>query len=216
MSYFVYKSCNNMFDRFASDLMLSLDDFRTLPASDQRQLLDVNGQMMSRVKSSLSMKLQEEDVCLSKGIECIVKSSKYSFLDEINERLASLDLEAKKPSLEYSQFFSSPWAASYEDEQKHFDLMCKMSAWPRESPTSQPDNLLLTLLNLIIAFTPDYVQLRRRDVVERNQLKYVILLQKYLKFKYGAASNAKFAQGLMMTSYAREVDLIQKRRLPVY
>lgn len=39
------------------------------------------------------------------------------------------------------QFFSSPWAPSYDDERRHFDLLRKIKAWPRDSDKTPLDGI---------------------------------------------------------------------------
>ena len=70
-------------------------------------------------------------------------------------------------------------------------------------------------MKLIIAFSTETCSLERADIVEAAQLRYVGLLQKYLGHKYGKEANQRLANGLMITSYARQVYDIQKKRLPV-
>jgi hypothetical protein len=43
----------------------------------------------------------------------------------------------------------------------------------------------MMLMGLIIAFTPDFLDLSSRAACERTQLKYVNLLYKYLTMRYG-------------------------------
>ena len=43
------------------------------------------------------------------------------------------------------QFYSSPWAASYDDEIRHFNIMRKMKSWPRDSDANPIDGVQVIL-----------------------------------------------------------------------
>ena len=70
-------------------------------------------------------------------------------------------------------------------------------------------------MKFIIGFTSDFARLERPDLVEAAQMKYTYLLQRYLKYKYGAEANARFSAGIMMASLAREATEIERTRLPI-
>ena len=70
----------------------------------------------------------------------------------------------------------------------------------------------MSLIKVILAFNTDFVTLERPDVVSKIQVKYALLLQKYLRFKYGSDANRRFGEGLMMASYAREANEIHSRK----
>ena len=133
-------------------------------------------------------------------------------MQEITDKLEEMNISNRKPLFAYHQFFATPWAANYEDERRHFHLMQMMKAWPRDTIDSPVDEIQVTLMKVILAFSPDFIELERPDLVESVQLRYTMLLQKYLKFKYGADANRRFAKGLMMASYAREAHEIHERK----
>jgi len=88
-----------------------------------------------------------------------------------DEAMRSNEERRKKPIFKYSQFYSSPWAATLEDERIHYDLMQKMREWPRDEPGKPVDEIQMTLMKLIIGFTPDFVEFERKDLVQEAQLK---------------------------------------------
>jgi hypothetical protein len=85
----------------------------------------------------------------------------------------------------------------------------------------QFDCSLALLLTLILLFNPDFNPLLTRSVVEPIQLKYVILLQRYLRwdkvrlelftfslFRYKMCpemANKKFLEAMLLLSYTREL-----------
>ena len=76
--------------------------------------------------------------------------------------------------------------------------------------SSPEDNFQSLLLMLVIAFTPDFLDLENRADCEKAQMRHVQLLHRYLRGKLGRdRARQKLAQGLMVTSYAREAAEIQ-------
>lgn len=156
--------------------------------------------------------------CFSKTIDVFTKSGEFPFMEELNSKLTEMNLEGRKPEFKYDQLYPSPWAKTLEDEDRFYKLMLQMKSVPREDGQTPVDPVHFILMKLIIAFCPDFIQLERRDLVERMQLKYVGFLQKYLSRKYKdrpAEAARRLARSLMVTSWARESDEIMERRLPV-
>ncbi len=120
---------------------------------------------MNSFKSAVVMQ-EGLNSCLENGIDSMTKSGQYPFLQDIADKVENL-----KPQLTYSQFYSSPWAATYDDERTHLELTRKMSEWPRDSPKGPIDDVLATLMKLIMAFSTDFVQLERPDIVSKTQLR---------------------------------------------
>ena len=69
------------------------------------------------------------------------------------------------------QFFSSPWAATLEEETRHRYLTQKMASYPREEASQPVDEIQMMLLNMIIAFNTDNVPLEDPKLIQQFQLK---------------------------------------------
>jgi len=85
-------------------------------------------------------------------------------------------------SLVLDQVYVSPWAYTLEDEERHKNLIKRMKSWaklPPNSPTSHDPNLA-SLMRFIIAFSPDLVELQRRDICEKILHSYCTMLYRYL------------------------------------
>lgn len=108
----------------------------------------------------------------------------------------------------------SPWAATYEDEARHFEITQKMRDWPRDTVNSELDEVMVNLVKLMIGFNADFLTLERRDIVEGAQLRYTQMLQRYLKHKFGEGANKKFSKALEVVAMAREASEIVDRKLP--
>ena len=76
------------------------------------------------------------------------------------------------------------------------------------------DDVQSTLMRLVIASSPDFIELERPDLVAKAQLKYATLLQSYLKSKYGLdEARRRFGAGLMIIAHAREANEVIEKRL---
>ena len=51
-------------------------------------------------------------------------------------------------------------------------------------------------------------------MIESIQLKYITLLQRYLKEKYPRQAHSKLAGGLMLLQHAKELYKMHSQRLP--
>ncbi len=73
----------------------------------------------------------------------------------------------------------------------------------------------LFLLANIIMLSTDNVTVQDYAKVTEVQGKYMMMLHRYLKYKYKEKYNTHFAKGLMIASLAREAKEIRGHRLPV-
>ncbi len=109
---------------------------RSLPPNDRRRLLDKNGDLLYQFKAAYTY---SEDTVYTRTIDAISRSGEFPALEDIKQKVAGE--EVRSPRLEYGQvrapapslaseifksiffaflqLYSSPWAASYEDEEKH-------------------------------------------------------------------------------------------------
>lgn len=216
VTYDFFRLFNQMCSKKINEMYLRLDETKQLSFNDRKTLQEKNGSMMHKFNCSVTF--EEPENCFSKTIDVFTKSGEFPFMEELNSKLTEMNLEGRKPEFKYDQLYPSPWAKTLEDEDRFYKLMLQMKSVPREDGQTPVDPVHFILMKLIIAFCPDFIQLERRDLVERMQLKYVGFLQKYLSRKYKdrpAEAARRLARSLMVTSWARESDEIMERRLPV-
>ena len=160
--------------------------------------------------------VDEEDFGFALTLENITKSGQHPAFEPVRKYLLQRGI-THKPKITYSQLYVSPWQASFEDEVRHKELIYKMKKWVKPKRESIPDKVLAALGKCVLAFNTDFIDLQKRDFVEGLQMRCLGLLRNYLKMKYNGRpeASARFAEGLRMISYAREVVEIQKRRLPL-
>ena len=64
---------------------------------------------------------------------------------------------------------------------------------------------MIGLLTFILLFNADFYALQNRDRVEKIQLKYIMILQRYLRSRLSPeAANNKFLEAMMLISHTRE------------
>ena len=110
---------------------------------------------------------------------------------------------------EHKHLFTSPWCQSKEAEEQHLGLMSQISSW-----VDPEDRIQLILLTLILAFNPDFLQLENRVQVEETQLRFVLLLQMYLRSTLSSqAATNRLAKALMLPAITRQIYDITKKRI---
>ena len=215
--YFGEKISRNFVDSFVSVCSIYVElifccaeELSALSNKDKKLLLDKNGPLVNRFKSA--MFLDDDESCLCKGLESARISGNFPELEEINTKLRTLGMEGKtKPVIKHDQFFPT---STYEDAVKQKELTAKMKDWARQYPGGPIDDVQSTLMRLVIASSPDFIELERPDLVAKAQLKYATLLQSYLKSKYGLdEARRRFGAGLMIIAHAREANEVIEKRL---
>ena len=192
-----YKSFISVCSIYVELIFCCAEELSALPEGDKKILFEKNGPLVNRFKSSSF--LDDEDSCLCKGLECARREGNYPELEEINEKLKVLGLEGKaKPIIKHEQFFPTN---SKEEDVRQKALTKKMKDWSREYPGGPIDGVQSTLMRLVLASCPDFLELERPDLVSKAQLKYVTLLQNYLKSKYGVnEARRRFGNGIILTA----------------
>jgi hypothetical protein len=95
-------------------------------------------------------------------------------VDILDNKLKEANIENSNFRLFYSSLFPSP-PPKYHDQ--FTDLLTDISGWP----TDETEYLLMSL---ILLFSPHSLPAAEFDLVERFQLEYFTLLQKYLDKKH--------------------------------
>merc|ERR1711874_421402 len=81
----------------------------------------------------------------------------------------------------YEEVFPSQWAKNSQVETRHKQIMQRIQNWPYDQ-NNEFDQKMLLLVVLMLLFNTDFENLQKRDSVEKVQLKYSLLLQRYLRF----------------------------------
>jgi len=111
----------------------------------------------------------------------------------------------------YRDVFPSGWTRDTDTEARHEHIMTRIQSWPFDEQ-NQFDQTMLLLICLVLLFSADPDTLQHRAQVERVQLQYSTLLQRYLKSKMSrAAANKKFLEAIMLISYTKELWEINEK-----
>ena len=190
--------------------LLLLPEFQCLHPGDQRTILEQNLPLIHRFRQAL---------CLNSSLSWPSMVQLLIGEEKLREEALNLptDLsgkEVEREGFQYSSLISGPgglWAqsASSESERKTRGLMEEISAW-----VDIKDHIQLTLLVLILAFNHDFLDLKGRSLVEKIQLKFVLVLQTHLRSVHTSSLAAsKLTKAVMLPAVTRELVHLTKKRM---
>jgi len=81
-------------------------------------------------------------------------------------------------NFKYEQFYPKNWLGDDEAESRHERMLRRIASWPRRSNSSPIDAKQFILLELIAAFSTDFVRLDKNKEVEDARVKFASLLQR--------------------------------------
>ena len=200
-----------------------LSEIQELSGTVARVLFDENVPIMKQFKCSVVMEGEFYPLTWLSQKYGLSSSSSSSSSSSVQNR----------PVVYYHQIYVSPWAETLEDEELHQSLVQKMWRWPRmlnvedeaartkssngelEEEDDEQDPVMVLLMQIIMFFNPLDILPDRglskedREKINQIQLKFSLLLHRYLRYRYGSKDsnipNKKLGQGFMNLSYAREV-----------
>ena len=123
---------------------------------------------------------------------------------------ASMNNSLQIHPMSYDQAYSLSWEADETFKKHHMELTNKINAWPRKQKDGACDDMMITLMNMIILFSTDGLQLKNSKAVEQIQMKYFYMLHKYLKIKHISYAS-KFCQAMEIISMSRELREIKDK-----
>lgn len=124
----------------------------------------------------------------------------------LEEKLGKLNINQARVRLpEYKDVYYNNWAGDPKIEARHRMINKKIQAWPRNEKNEMDPNMVL-LMTVILLFNPETTNIVEREKVESLQLKYILLLQRYLKSKMQPRfANTKFLEGMLLISFSKEM-----------
>jgi len=165
---------------------------------------------------------QEDNVCPcdQQGIigVCAVSAKVHSLLED-SSLMASLDmssvlsrLDLSKTSADtrrpaYDNLYPHNWVGDQQNERRHREAFIKLTSWPAYSVGYQKnkfDYLLVSLMTVILAFNADFYTLLERDKLEKIQMNYIKVLNRYLRSRLPEeTANSKFLEAMMLIAHTR-------------
>jgi len=145
-----------------------------------------------------------------------IESGPCPMTQQVNQALANADMESNMDLAELMRKLNlvqdkvtatfPTFKEIYPDqEERHRLIMERIQAWP----TDQKGNFdihLCEMMTVILLFHADYNPLVNRKVMEEIQMKYILLMQRYLRSKMPmAAANKKFLEGMLLLSFLQEL-----------
>ena len=242
---FPYEVASTFFtvcNEFTAHATCSVEEVKSLSGQDLHQLLKHNSQMVQVFKKASF--LNEEKFGLNQALSNCIQNGTLGIKKELDQcqlqlranfekglqdgtvvdvdggveilmkKLQNLEL---KPVVKYEQLHVSPWTPSYNDEERHRQIIWKIKDWLYlDKDLNKPDDALVALGLVIITLNSTFVPLQRKDIVESAQLKYLTILKNYLKYKIKDHHKAvaKYSDFMGVIAMAMEAGEIQKKRLP--
>ena len=148
-------------------------------------------------------------------------------VESLLQEMGKLNLEDKKSAWAYDMIYFSPWAPCADIEERHLKLTRRICMWPRmkKGGENKIDRSQLALLTMILLLSKDGIDLEctfenmvHLRAAEENQIKFVMMLHRYLKDKYPNDEelvNTSLANGLMIVSQAKELHAMHSLMLPI-
>eukprot|EP00095_Tigriopus_kingsejongensis_P010297 snap_masked-scaffold148_size310697-processed-gene-0.3 protein:Tk10297 transcript:snap_masked-scaffold148_size310697-processed-gene-0.3-mRNA-1 annotation:"nuclear receptor" len=186
----------------------NLSDFQEIPVSDRRQLFAFNFPLNAHLMEALVYHHPKES---RRNIQDFMTrlqtfTDQDESLEEVNQMMSTVilddNVQDKIDRLHDTHIYSE------DSKQKRVELSNAIQQWPKTSPNGLADEVLTTLLGLIIILSPDFLNLKDATRVSQAQTKYSVMLHRYLKAKLPTKAHAKFGQGIELISKLRELTTI--------
>jgi len=202
---------------FVQNVVPKFIEVDNLPCSDKGQI--INGQnsgMAHLFKSTQCLKIaapnvpeplcKEETMCpMQKQVTDIVSNPDIIESLDLSQMMSRLNLSETPKFPTYQEIFPEKWANNSQVEQRHMDIMRRLQSWPKKEDNELDYNMVI-LMTLMLIFNADFEGLANKALVENVQLKYSVLLQRYLRSKMSPElANKKFLEAILLLSYTKEV-----------
>jgi len=214
-SYLMHHNFLLLHSRYTWDLIKELRQFTDLPFIDKRRIGEVN----ANITQCFSSALTAHGCCLATKLNHMSRRGCLKWHPEATKIGRSIS-QSSQFKCDYERFFPPGWIGDQTSEKKYRDLTLRMLAWAKGRRKSRLavgyviplDITMVSLMNLILAFSPDTSEFSRPDLVSKAQLHYARLLQHYLSAAFGYEKGAiLFGQGMQIVIYARELQAIKDK-----
>jgi len=223
--YYETSKVNDMETSLIRDIIRMVAFSHQLPLTGQRQLKEVLSKRFKKIAKKLRefqlLSFKDREEILTQNIPFLVELQICTFfnpdlmwreqfiplmgreeVDKLDKKLKSLNVAGLDDlQVQWRHMFSQP----------HLDTTVNLQDAVKEVGSWAQDACEHVLLCLILLFCPDMLDLLERRRVEEIQLKFALLLQKYLNHKHHAeprVSVSRFACGLNLVSKCKEVHRI--------
>jgi len=220
--YYETSKVNDMETSLIRDIIRMVAFSHQLPQTGQKQLKEVLSKRFKKIAKKLRefqlLSFQDKEEILNQNIPFLVEMQICTFfnpdlmwreqfipligreeVDRLDKKLKSLNVAGLDDlQVQWRQMFSQP---RIEEGANLQDAVRDIGGWAQDACEH-------VLLCLVLLFCPDMLNLLERRRVEEIQLKFALLLQKYLNHKHQAepkVSVSRFACGLNLVSKCKEV-----------
>jgi len=204
---------------FVQNVVPKFLEVANLPTYDKSKIIHGRNSGVAHLfKSSQCLKMapnknqevvckKETDVCpIQKQVLDITSNPDMVESLDLTNIMSRLSLKDTTPTFPtYQEIFPEKWANDRKVEERHLEIMRRIQSWPKDE-NNEIDYNLVILMTLMLIFNADYEGLVNRSIVEKVQLKYTVLLQRYLRSKMSSeVANRKFLEAMLILSFTSEI-----------
>merc|ERR1712106_279139 len=220
--YFEMSKVNDMETSLIRDIIRMIAFSHPLPLAGQKQLKEVLSKRFRKIAKNLRefqlLSFKDREEILTQNIPFLVEMQICTFFNpdlmwreqfiplmgqeevvKLDNKLKSLNVAGLDDlQVEYSHMFNQP---DMQDSKLLQEAVKEVGGWGQ-------DACEYVLLSLLLLFCPDMIDLVERTRVEEIQLKFAMLLQKYLNQKHQTeprVSVSRFASALNLVTKSKEV-----------
>ena len=198
---------NSVLESRTRACLLLLPEFQCLHPEDQRTILEQNLPLIHRFRQALCL---NSPLPLASLVQLLIGEEKLRE-EALNLPTDLSGKEVEREGFQYRNLFTGPGpqASPSDSERKTRGLMEEIAAW-----VDIKDETQLTLLVLILAFNHDFLDLKGRSLVEKIQLKFVLVLQSHLRSLHPSSLAAsKLTKAVMLPAVTREIVHLTKKKM---
>jgi len=148
-----------------------------------------------------------ESCPITSEVTTLSKNANIMSRPDIQVLLSTLDMAGSLARMArmvtYEELYPVGWAGNKGAERRHRDAVYKITNWPKNKE-GKFDTTMVVLMTLILVFHADFYTLINRDKLEKIQMKYIMILHRYLRSKLSTeGAGKKFLDAMLLIEETR-------------
>nr|AID52834.1 nuclear receptor [Tigriopus japonicus] len=206
--------------RFVSNGMMKMFNellvLQHINPMDRFLLLSRNYAMWSSFEEAILFKNRQEVIKNQQNVRNSLNKIKTSAdgdqafnVDMIQEAMDKISLE---DNVESSDVIDN-LIQDQQTRDRRRSLITSIQAWPKFNANGVSDDILTTLMMMILICCPDALQLNSESAVSQFQNQYCYILYRYINSKYPGQAHSKLGEGMEIVSKVREMTAMGEAAL---
>lgn len=195
----------------------SLGDMQFLDKEDQFKLLQANFPLIMELTMA---NLIDSKVNTNKHFNRLIRKA-FNERKDVAEMLTGYNItpDTCLSAIKYNQLYNKDCDMGYKNLMRHRELVLTLGQWTLYDPydpDKKSDEILSTLISMIIIFSGSGLNLKNPTAVEEIQKKYSHMLYRYFKerFQDSSLSKHRFYLGMSAIDLAREAVNLKMAVMP--